>query len=570
MSEDRPAGRPPAGDVLQRLIGAETEYAIHFVPGAGAERVSDQALFSALQRQLMTMIQTREGRGTLARVQQKQFWENGGALYYESADPSQKTGLIEASTPECRGPGQLLLYQRAQERLLFEAISSLTDVPGTLSLRKNCRDAAGNIYGAQESYSVPVATGWRLRLLRLGLVGVITVMLPCALLCRLLSMLMIVVLIGALVMLLPFELILTLTLRRSRRRAPFDWIEPLVQPIYHVEMAIRRGCLTLPTLLFIVLMRALAFRPHSTHAAAFLASRQLFSGAGTLLEEGQLALAEKASVVQRVFPVRMWGKQRYMFDPANLYKDLLSPSFGDSRRLLRLARPVWRLQVGMSDANMCQVAEYLKIGTTVLVFDAAEAGVLDDAPRLARPADATRAISVGGLHAEVELRDGRRITALALQRWYHQRVRDWLAESGAVSMEAHDVLQRWGDVLNRLEHDPESLVGEVDWITKRALLAEAGEDLSAAAQKKIDLRYHELGSGYFSWMDEAGLAVNLLTESAILTAMRTAPDDTPATHRGRLIRESGPELRVDWDEASVGRRVIAFADHARRRSERKP
>lgn len=568
-SKSRPADRPPAGRVLHRLIGAETEYAIHFAAHIDVERVSDQELFAALSRQLMAMVQTREGRGTLARVQQKRFLENGGAIYYESADPSQKTGLIEASTPECRGPGQLLLYQRAQERLLLDALSCLSELPGTLSLRKNCRDAAGNIYGVQESYSVPVATGWRLLLLRLGLVGVIAVMLPFALLCRVLIIMMMAGLVCALVVLLPVELLRTM-LAADRERAPFGWLEMLIQPLHRVEMGIRRACLTLPTLLFIMLMRRLAFRPHSTHAAAFLASRQVFSGAGTLLEDGRLALAEKACAVQRVFPVRMWGKQRYLFDPANLYKDLLSPSFGDSRRLLRLARPVWRLQVGMSDANMCQVAEYLKIGTTVLVFDAAESGVLDDAPQLARPAQAARDISIGGLHAEVELRDGQRTTALALQQWYHQRISTWLAEAETTSLEAHDVLRRWGDVLQRLEHDPDSLIGEVDWITKRSLLAEAGEDLSAAARKKIDLRYHELGTGYFAWLDEAGLAVNLLTESAILDAIRTAPDNTPATIRGRLIRESSPELRVDWDEASVGRRVIAFAEHARRHAQREP
>ena len=41
---------------------------------------------------------------------------------------------------------------------------------------------------------------------------------------------------------------------------------------------------------------------------------------------------------------------------------------------------------------------------------------------------------MGGLHAEVDLRDGSRTTALVLQRWYHQRIRAWLAASGTVSM----------------------------------------------------------------------------------------------------------------------------------------
>ncbi|MFT5683274.1 MAG: hypothetical protein ACI8RZ_004205 [Myxococcota bacterium] len=511
----------------------------------------------------MALVKSSEGRGAFAKMRQKRFLENGGAIYYESADPTQLTGLIEASTPECRGPGQLLLYQRAQEKLLCEALSGLT-VPGVLTLRKNCRDAVGNIYGAQESYSVPVATGWRLTLLRVGLVGVIGVLLPCAIVCRLLIYGLLVVLIAMLIVVLPLEIARGM-FRNLEAEDLFGWLETTLRPMNLLEGWIRRACLALPGLLFILLMRTLAFRPHRTDAVGFLASRQVFSGAGTLLDDGRLALSEKGSAVQRVFPLRMWGKHRYIFDPANLHKDLLGPSFGESRRLARLLRPVWRLQVGMSDANMCQVAEYLKIGTTVLVFDAAEAGALTDAPRLARPAHATRTIAEEGLSATVALRGGGSITALALQRWYQVRIAAWLTAAELVPMEAHDVVKRWDDVLTRLEQDPESLVGEVDWITKRALLQEAGEDLSEAARKKIDLRYHELGSGYFSWLDKAGLTMRMLSDDAITEAMRAAPDGTPATQRGRLIRESGPELKVDWDEASLGRQVISFAEHARRR-----
>jgi hypothetical protein len=514
----------------------------------------------------MRMVETREGRGAFARMRQKRFLENGGAIYYESADPSQRTGLIEASTPECRGPGQLLLYQRAQERLLVEAIAGLS-LPGRLSLRKNCRDAAGNIYGAQESYSVPVATGWRLVLLRAGLAALVVVLMPCALLCRVLIYALLVLLILTLVILLPVEIIRAMAMG-SDAGDIFGWLEPALRPLNILEGGIRRACLTLPGVLFIILLHALAFRPHRTDAAAFLASRQVFSGAGTLLSDGRLALSEKGSAVERLFPLRMWAKQRYILDPANLHKDLLGPSFGETGRLARLLRPVWRLQVGMSDANMCQLAEYLKIGTTVLVFDAAEAGALCDAPRLAHPGAAARQIAEEGLGAMVPLRGGGSITALALQRWYQARIAAWLAEADTVPMEAHDVVRRWDDVLTRLEQDPDSLVGEVDWITKRALLDEAGADLSEAARKKIDLRYHELGGGYFSLLDEAGLSVRLLSEEDVIAAMRTAPDGTPATLRGRLIRESAPELQVDWDEASLGRKVISFTEHARRRRER--
>ncbi len=60
-------------------------------------------------------------------------------------------GLIEGATPECRGPLQVVRYQRAQDQLLSQC-ARLAEVDGEFSLVKNDRDAAGNVYGAQENY----------------------------------------------------------------------------------------------------------------------------------------------------------------------------------------------------------------------------------------------------------------------------------------------------------------------------------------------------------------------------------------------------------------------------------
>src|SRR5688572_6683466 len=96
------------------------------------------------------------------------FHAAGGAVWFETERPALGGGLIEGSTPECRSPRQLLAWQRAQDELLAEAIE--TAFRGEVRLIKNDRDAAGNIYGAQENYEATLASGWRLAMWRVALV----------------------------------------------------------------------------------------------------------------------------------------------------------------------------------------------------------------------------------------------------------------------------------------------------------------------------------------------------------------------------------------------------------------
>src|SRR5262249_10454857 len=91
-------------------------------------------------------------------------------LSYEAQPQALDDGLIEAGTPECRGPSEVVLYQRAQEDLLVRAIPIVARrLDGELTLLKNCRDAAGHTYGAQENYEADLARGVWLGVWRAGL-----------------------------------------------------------------------------------------------------------------------------------------------------------------------------------------------------------------------------------------------------------------------------------------------------------------------------------------------------------------------------------------------------------------
>jgi Pup amidohydrolase len=75
------------------------------------------------------------------------------------------------------------------------------------------------------------------------------------------------------------------------------------------------------------------------------------------------------------------------------------------------------------------------------------------------------------------------------------------------------------------------------------------EVLSHAARKKIDIKYHELGSGYFAMLERRGLAPRWLLEDDIRAAMRQPPRDTPAWPGGRSIARPdrrNENERVSW------------------------
>ena len=100
----------------------------------------------------------------------------------------------------------------------------------------------------------------------------------------------------------------------------------------------------------------------------------------------------------------------------------------------------------------------------------------------------------------------------------------------------------WRKTLQSLERNPSSLVGRIDWVTKQRLMADAGT-LNNAARKKIDIKYHEIGSGYFSMLEQKGIAPVRLTANDIDEAIFRLPTNTPAWPRGQSIQLAGHARR---------------------------
>lgn len=565
--------------MLDRLLGLETEYAIRFTPAPGSPAADNDVIYDAVRGAVDTLVLTRRGDG----AREQYFVENGGALAYEFLPAAPDGGLVEGATPECRGPAEGVLYQRAQDALLTDALPiaerRLAELgrPGSLGLLKNCRDAEGHVYGVQENYETEIARGPLLWLWRAGLVALVPVIAVCALaswltiLTFLCLWLLTVITVGLASLVIPrlrrTDLMSEILMSGASRR--FE------RTLGRIEYVLHGHVLWAPVLWpFLALVRLTAFRPVRRDALAFLLTRPILTGAGSLDAGGSFGLSEKGPAMRRV--VRLWVGQRdrAVFDGGNLCKPLLRMTYLDLRRFFRLFRRRQRMQLGLADANMAQVAEYLKIGTTALVIDMVEAGVTGDLPRLAHPLEALRAIVADpSLQVRVEVQTGERMRApmrapmraIDIQRAYLERAREFVARSTVTSIEAADLLGLWGRTLDALDalatrgaEARGALIGQLDWVTKQYLLDTAGAGASPAARKKIDLKYHELGAGYFARFESEHLAPTLWSTAEIERARHEPPTTSTARARSRVIRNLGRRetaVKVSWDRIRLGRPI---------------
>ena len=306
-----------------------------------------------------------------------------------------------------------------------------------------------------------------------------------------------------------------------------------------------------------------AFRGTRRQLMPLLVSRPIVAGAGMVDNDGRFLLADKATAINCVLGLGGFLLDRPIFTMGHFFKTMCAESWLSPREYGQLFRRQQRLQIGLGDSNMAEVAEFLRVGTTGLVLDVIEAGAMPALPSLPHPIRALHDVCRDpSLTHRVQFADGRRMTVLEIQRFYLAACRAYVDGQLDASGEAREVLARWEEILDGLEllqttgQAPSFLVGAVDWVTKKHLIDEAGSSLSWDARKKIDLRYHELSPvGYFQMLQAAGLAPMLVDLRNVQRAVRMPPANSPATMRGHYIREfsaDAAELAVNWKKVIIG------------------
>lgn len=471
---------------MPRILGLETEFALHFVPDRPADALpTHEAVFRALLAALKNRFKSCDA----LYYKGGDFFENGSLVHFESGNPEDATtGLLEWASPECLTPRELVAYSKAQERALARAIPdaerqlSLRGYQGRVLVLKNNRDRFGNDYGTHENYDVaerPLGTGARVARRAVHGAGIGCLTLPTKAVLFLFP-----VAVGALGLVLR-----ALAQVRSLRRATYAVGYAIAAAaVYLLEVGPRPGSGVIPRTMrqllraigavYSVVARPFLFRGHLPALLPFLATRQVFAGTGHITAAGRFELSTRASAVRRVAGAYVFGPMRPMID----WKEFLFEFFREWPRLALAPRK--RLQVLVGDANRSEYAESLKLATTAAVLDAIEAGALDaTASRiqlLAGPLGALRATARDpGLTRPVarDRETGAPLTPLDVQRLYLEAVWDHSRRRAeGLDDETKEALARWGFVLDQLAQDPLALDRELDWVVKKRLLDRTLED----------------------------------------------------------------------------------------------
>src|SRR5438876_4800727 len=274
--------------------------------------------------------------------------------------------------------------------------------------------------------------------------------------------------------------------------------------------------------------RAVPFSRIVHHVMPHFVSRQIYTGAGKVG-------SEVSSVSSADVPFQLTQRADFFEEEVGLETTLKRPIVNTRDEPHADAQKYRRLHVIVGDANLCEVATYLKVGVTAIVLAMIEDDFFGDVDlSLATPVQAIRRVSYDlDLSLPLELADGRRLTALEVQWELLDLARKYAEDRGLECVDdevGRDVLRRWEDTLTTLESDPMSLSGKLDWVTKHQLLdayrQRHGLEWDDHKLAAMDLQYHDVRPerSLFSRLPSE----RLVDEPAVELAITEPPEGTRA------------------------------------------
>jgi len=278
----------------------------------------------------------------------------------------------------------------------------------------------------------------------------------------------------------------------------------------------------------------------------FFVTRQIFTGAGKIGSESARGSEQRVAY-------QLTQRADFFEAEVGLETTLKRPIINTRDEPHADPEKYRRLHCIVGDANMCEVATFLKVGTTALVLKMIEDELLPDMS-LENPVQALHHVSWDPTCRQtVKLLDGRRVRPLELQWDYLDHAKKYVKENDATAENA-EVLQRWESVLAGLEDDPLSLHRELDWVAKYRLLTayreRDGLDWRDPRLAMIALQYHDVrrSKGLYYRLAAAGRVDRITSDEEIREAVDTPPLDTRAYFRGRCIAKYPQAIAAaSWD-----------------------
>jgi len=419
--------------VQRRIFGIENEYGVTCTL-RGQRRLSPDEVARYLFRRVVSW-------GRSSNV----FLANGARLYLDVGSHP------EYATPECDSVRDLVVHDKAGERILEQLLSSAEErlrdegINGDIYLFKNNTDSAGNSYGCHENY---------------------------------------------------------------------------------------------------LTSRADDFGSYAEVLIPFLVSRQIFAGAGKVL---QTARGATYCISQRA--EHIWEGVSSATTRSRPIINTRDEPHADAERFRRL-------HVIVGDSNMSEYTNFIKVGTAALMLRMLEEPqvVLRDMT-LENPIRAIREISHDPTCCRrVRLANGREASALEIQSEYLNRALRF-ADHNELDPLEKQALDMWEHCLTTIADDPLKLDHEIDWVIKYKLIDAYRHrndlELSDSRVALVDLQYHDIDRerGLFYRLQKRHLVERMVTDSEISHAVENAPETTRARLRGRFIRTAKARKRdytVDW------------------------
>jgi proteasome accessory factor A len=293
----------------------------------------------------------------------------------------------------------------------------------------------------------------------------------------------------------------------------------------------------------------------------FLATRQLFTGAGRVGQANPLAFDFEPPQLQS--PVEFQLSQRADHIVNDIYQWVQFNRAIINARDEPLAdyRKYRRLHLLIGDSNMSPFATALKVGTTACVLALLEDGRLPRNLILNDAVQSTRDISRDATRKwMVDLENGRNISAIDVQWQFHQLAAKHLRNRSA---ETDWLLESWSYTLEALEQDHRRLIGGVDWITKKWLLDSFVESEGVRWDdpwlQSIDLEYHNIDPerGLFFGVTPGKRIAEFNSRVRRDSALDQPPANTRAAGRSQAVahfQNGDRPYVINWDSIAYDSR----------------
>lgn len=281
----------------------------------------------------------------------------------------------------------------------------------------------------------------------------------------------------------------------------------------------------------------------------FLITRQIMDGAGWWEPNGTFLFSQRSVSMESE-----WGRSTTNNRPLITLKDTMNDT-GPGR-----------LHLIIGDANILDMACFLKLGTTSLVLSLLESKCapaiecyhpVQTMKSVARQPDIT-------IPCDTLMLDGKKLSVFDVQVIYYEAAKQYFFSSTHESEEARDefciVLDFWEQALNALyRRDQKWMLGRLDWATKQYLAERIIKQTKSPSlsdirklRKTVDILYHNVTDRtlqeriYNQWPDR-----RLVTDKQVEKARYFPPQGTRARMRGLFIAsildiKNRIKSGVDW------------------------